>query len=66
MLNLNFTVVWFILSERISTFAGGSGFSSPVCPVFVIVVFPLYVTIDSVTHFLSAKSKYLTLIFSMS
>ena len=49
-----------------STLTTCSGSSSALCPVCVTVSFPFSVTIAFVTHFLNAKSKYFTFIFSMS
>ena len=41
-----------------STFAGGSGFSSPVCPVSITVCEPSsFVTIALLTHFFRLKSN---------
>ena len=50
-----------------STFAGGSGSSSPVCPVSIMFCEPSwFVTIALLTHFFNAKSKYLTFTNSLS
>ena len=61
----NFTTVCFIFFLFISTF-GIISFSSPMFPVSIIVSFPSSVTIAFVTYFNSAKSKYSTLMFSIS
>ena len=47
--------------------AGGSGFSSPVCPVSCTVCVPSSsIIIALLTHFFRAKSKYLTFTNSLS
>ena len=62
----NLTTTEFILLFFRSTFTTSSGSSSAWCPVSVTSSLPFWTTIAFVTHFLRAKSKYWTLIFSIS
>ena len=49
-----------------STLTTSSGLSSGLCPVSLVVSLPSSIIIVFVTHFLKAKSKDCTLIFSIS